>query len=542
MVVKNNFIRSLLFYRIPQLLLIAIVFYLSREYLFNLMCNLTGITERDRLFYGLTSLIVYGGLLFAWVMIAFTTLRSQQYLKLTGRCFGYDSRQYKRDYFSLVDYFKDANPYKMDEESLPLENWRQAEGVILGHLGPRLVKRKSSGEGNFMTIGRPGSHKTTSQIVPTALRFKGSCLVLDIKGDVLKWTKGKRKLLIFNPDKAEGSYHYNVFEGIAKMSLSDRRTFIENIANIIVQDSGSTKAEDSNYFVSGGRDFFCGIALAMLHEDINVTFPEVVYAILHGNAFDWVLNVEAGNCEEAQEYLVSYKGSNEKNVAGCYNCLAKAVRPFNSGALKELLDGKGKCISPKALEKGYDVYIEIPQDKIGIYSPITTIIVQNFMTAFLQRTDQSSGKKLRDIILLLDEFPQLRFDFDTLSMALSTLRSKAVSVFMAQQSIAQIEGRYGDAHTREIIDNCAYISIMSIQDPKNREWAQKLIGREKVLKRGTSLNSGSNNNTSSGETVQEAKEYIYEASDFGKIGKDGDDVIIYANGQYIQCQKTNCYE
>ena len=173
MVVKNNFIRSLLFYRIPQLLLIAIVFYLSREYLFNLMCNLTGITERDRLFYGLTSLIVYGGLLFAWVMIAFTTLRSQRYLKLTGRNFGYDSGQYKRGYFSLVDYFKDANPYKMDEESLPLENWRQTEGVILGHLGPRLVKRKSSGEGNFLTIGRPGSHKTTSQIVPTALRFKG---------------------------------------------------------------------------------------------------------------------------------------------------------------------------------------------------------------------------------------------------------------------------------------------------------------------------------------------------------------------------------
>ena len=163
------------------------------------------------------------------------------------------------------------------------------------------------------------------------------------------------------------------------------------------------------------------------------------------------------------------------------------------------------------------------------------------MSAFMQRSDQATGEKLRPIIMLLDEFPQLHFDFDTLSQALSTLRSKSVTLFLAQQSIAQIKGRYGEAHCREIIDTCAYISFMSIQDPKSREWAQRLIGRQKVLKRGTSINSGGAN-ASSGESVQELMEYIYEAADFGYIGPDGEDVIIYANGKYIQCQKTNCYE
>ena len=539
MVKKDTFIAAVFYYCIPQFILLAAILFFAHEMIFHLFCDFLGITKANQRFYGLLGTITDAALIAAWCAFVFTTLRSKRYKKLTGRNFGYDSGQYKRSYFDLVNYFQNANPYKIDENTLPAQNWKEAEGVILGHKGERLVKRDSSGVGNLAVFGLPGSHKTTSQIIPTALRFEGSCLVIDIKGDVLHWTKEERNVKIFNPDQGDGSCHYNPFEGIDFMNISERRIFIENISNILVQDS--TGKEGDNYFTSGARDFFCGIALAMLHKDITTTFPDVVYGILHRNAFDWVLDVEAGDCEEAQEYLVSYKGSNEKNVAGCYNCLAKAVRPFNSGALKELLDGQGNCISPKSLENGYDVYIEIPQDKIKIYAPITTIIVQNFMSAFMQRSDQATGEKLRPIIMLLDEFPQLHFDFDTLSQALSTLRSKSVTLFLAQQSIAQIEGRYGEAHCREIIDTCAYISFMSIQDPKSREWAQRLIGRQKVLKRGTSINSGGAN-ASSGESVQELMEYIYEAADFGYIGPDGEDVIIYANGKYIQCQKTNCYE
>lgn len=535
-----KFFKKMLFYKVHLYLILGIAFVMISNLLLEELNALTVHSPRDRVFALTNQYVVYGGLFILWILFVFNNLRSCLYFKHTGRNFYRDSHDFERGYYSLVSYFRDANPYKMDEEKLPIANWKSSEGVILGKKGKRLIHRPSSGEGNFLLIGRPGSHKTTSQIIPTALRFGGSCLVIDIKGDVLRWTKGTRKIKIFNPDNALNSCYYNVFDGISELNISERKIFVENLANVIVQD-GSSTTDDGNYFISGGRDYFCGISLFLLHKNIHTTFPEVVEAILHGNAIDWVLDVESGECEEAKEYLLSYKGSNEKNVAGCYNCVAKAVRPYNSGDLKVLLSGNGDCISPQDLENGYDIYLEIPQDKIAIYSPITTIIVQNFMTHFMRRKDQAHGQKLRDIIMLLDEFPQLKFDFQTLSMALSTLRSKAVSIFMAQQSIAQIEGQYGDAHTREIIDNCAYISIMSIQDPTNREWAQRLIGREKVLKKGTSSNTGGTH-SSSGQSAQESMEYIYEAADFGYIGKKGDDVIIYANGKYIQAQKTNCFE
>ena len=108
--------------------------------------------------------------------------------------------------------------------------------------------------------------------------------------------------------------------------------------------------------------------LYMLHENIHTTFPEIITALLHGNAIQWVKQIVASDCDEAKDYLGSYYGTNEKNVSGCYNTACVAVRSLNAGALNILLDSSNYSLSPQDLEDGYDIYIEIPQDKIKQYS------------------------------------------------------------------------------------------------------------------------------------------------------------------------------
>lgn len=153
-------------------------------------------------------------------------------------------------------------------------------------------------------------------------------------------------------------------------------------------------------------------------------------------------------------------------------------------------------------------------------------------------------------MFLLDEAVQLNLDYKILSKAMSTLRSKKVSLFLLMQSVAQLEGRYGEAHAREIIDLCAYISVFNAQDPKSREYFQKLVGRRKTLKRSTALSSsdGNKNNTSS-ISVSEVDEYIFEAADFGDLNiknkrskKITHRVMVYANGKYVLGETTPCYE
>ncbi len=178
------------------------------------------------------------------------------------------------------------------------------------------------------------------------------------------------------------------------------------------------------------------------------------------------------------------------------------------------------------------------------------IITSNFLQAFQRRKDVASGQQIRPILMMLDEFIQLKIDFDLLSQAMSTLRSKKISLFLLLQSVASLENRYGEDQTREIIDLCSYISVFNAQDPKSREYFQKLVGKRKMLKKNTSLSSsssGQSTNQSSGTNVNEEEEFIFHEADFGDLNlKKGKKIIhrvlVYAEGKYILGETTPYYE
>ncbi|SFQ35982.1 Type IV secretory pathway, VirD4 component, TraG/TraD family ATPase [Lachnospiraceae bacterium XBB1006] len=560
---KNSFLSGIIYYHIPQLLIIGIFAYCFSDYFFQLFCMLTSTEERDFL-YNPLHIFTYLMLFTGWVYIAFVTLRNRRYKWLTNRSYPSDHAKFHKTYSELVAFWTTNDKYRMNVESLPIEDWHKADGVILAKYRDKagnyhLIKRDSNADGNLASFGLPGSGKSTTQAATTFRRFnahlkKGGCGVfaISIKGDLLNFVKGKRKnIKVFTPDKEEGSWHYNPLEGVAQMSQTERRSFAENMSIIICPDE---QGENSTFFVSGARDYLCGTMLYLLYlHDIGeregeLKFHEIVDAILSGNVFDVTMTIKNSGCAIAAEYTNSYEGSSEKNVSGIYNHLCKKVRPFNTGALRVLFDGEGECIHPEDLNTG-DIVIDVPQDKYSIYAPAMAIIVTNFLMAFMRREDVSANKKVVPIMFLLDEAVQLNLDFNLLSQAMSTLRSKKVSIFLLMQSVAQLEGRYGEAHARELIDLCAYISVFNAQDPKSRRYFQELVGRRKMLKRSTSLSSSANNNNSSGTSVSEADEFIFEAADFGDLNihdtKTGEitkyQVLVYANGKYILGETTPCY-
>lgn len=562
---KNSLIVGLVYYRIPHFIALGLALYLLRDYIFQLLCSLT-VTEEGDMFYGLFRYGVYAALAAGWTALSFVTIRNRRYKWVTDRSYPKDHVQYNKSYTELIEFFKNNDKYRMNIEALPIEDWHYSDGVILCKYKDkagnyRLVKRDSMADGNLASFGLPGSGKSTSQAAPTFLRFnarkkKGGCGVfaISIKGDLLNFVKGKRKnIKVFTPDKEEGSYHYDPLEGVAQMTQTDRRSFVENMSIIIYPDE---QGENSAYFVTGARDYFCAIVhyLLYLHDtgkrEGELKFPEIVDAILSGNVFDVTMTIKSSGCAIAGEYSNSYEGSSEKNVSGIYNHLCKKIRPFNTGALRALFDGEGECIHPEDLNTG-DIVIDVPQDKYSIYAPAMAIIITSFLMAFMRRDDVSSKKNIVPVMFLLDEAVQLNLDFSLLSQAMSTLRSKKVSIFLLMQSVAQIEGRYGEAHAREIIDLCGYISVFNATDPKSRRYFQELVGTRGVMKRTTSMSLSGNNNQTSGTSVaDDPEEPIFKAADFGNLNvydkKTGriirHQVLVYANGKYILGETTPCFE
>ena len=473
-----------------------------------------------------------GILLFLVVIKVYSIyIKSKIYQINTGRSYPRDFFATRMKWRELLNFYIDADPYRIDERTLPFANWRDSEGIIFGKTKTgRIVKRDTNDKGNVACFALPGGGKTSSQIIPTAICFGGSVFAIDIKGDIYNAAKDYRRIKLFDPENPDISWQFNPLEGIEDMSLAERVSYISNTAITLIPEEG----DKSKYFTDGGRDFFCGITLYLLAQDLHTSFPSIVKAIVNGNYADWVRRIKDSDCNEAKEFTDSYFGTNEANVAGAYGTAVKRLRPLATGNLYTLLGNDKDSISPKDLDEGIDIYIRLPQEKIQLYAPITTLMVQMFTTAFMQRPDETSDPTMRPIVFLLDEFHQLNFDLDTITSSMATLRSKKVTLFISLQSIAQLETRYGKAGARQIIDCCAYISVMGAQEPESRKFFADLIGTRKVLKVSTSkelsLQSRKKN-----RSIHESEEPIFKPADFGHLN---DDVVVIANGKYIRAKKT----
>lgn len=431
----------------------------------------------------------------------------------------WDALRYNKSLIQIADFRRNADNYKLDITAYPEQSWRNTDGIILGSVDGRCIHRPTHAEGNLALFALPGAGKTTAQIIPTALQFGGSVLAIDIKGDILRATKDYRNIKIFAPDDPTTSSHFDPFANLQKMTRTERKNYLEQLAAIMIPSAGSGK--DAEFFTEGGRNFFCGVACQMYDLDPTTTFADVISTLVYalkGDGNEIVAKIYANGTPDARSYLASYKRANDRNTAGCYNHCVTALRKIAD--LLPILNDDGDCISIDTLTAGYDVYLEIPQDKIAIYAPVVSLVVQAFLTGFMQRQDAADIN--RPILFLLDEFAQLRLDFATVATALSTLRSKSVSLFLAMQSVAQLSNRYTPDKAREIIDTCAYVSVMSAQDPASREYFSKMIGDKKVLRR-------------HGDSAAESTEPILPPAQLGNLN---DQVLIYAHGKYCFADKT----
>lgn len=490
-----------------------------------------------RSFYPNYHKLLYLGLWGVWIFLAFNMFLKGIYYRVTDRDFFSDKAHFNRSFFELLHYFKDADPHKLNLRHFPEETWKESSDFILGQSDGKLIVVPADKEYNVAIFGPPGSGKTAGPVITNACQFDGSVLAVDIKGDIYNYVSKntKRNILLFCPEKPSESCHYNPLAGINEMSSTERKLFIQNMASVLIP---ANNPNGENYFEEAGQDFFRGIVHLLLSENPNISFPEIIHAILPTSYDYWGQRVENSDCREAKEIIMAFKGNNEKNLSGAYKALTKGLEPFSNVVLDELLSPKGRCLSFKNLEGGFDIYLQISQEHLDAYAPIFTLIIQSFSTAFTKRADSSSGQKIRPILMLLDEFPQLTFSYNLINSNLSTLRSKAVKIVIIQQNIAQLEKKYGRDGSRVLIGNCHYQLILGSNDPESSKRYSDLFGEKRVLK---SSNTLSYRDKNASRSTMETIESVYPPTDFSALPSENK-VIIFYDGKHTKVDKINCYK
>src|SRR5690606_32187010 len=130
-----------------------------------------------------------------------------------------------------------------------------------------------------------------------------------------------------------------------------------------------------------------------------------------------------------------------------------------------------KAINPTLLERGEDVFLQIPEHKLEQWRGLLSLIVQQFLKHFERRPDGTATP----VLFLLDEFARLG-KIEVISNGLATLRSKKVHICILTQSLAQIDAIYGKVQRQVIADNCSYKAILRATDAETQEYFSKLVG------------------------------------------------------------------
>ena len=540
MVKKHGFWYFVKYYNLLIYLAFAVVLFLVKDYVFLLMCQLMQVTSERSIFYKINELLTPLMLIALWGFIFFYNTREKAYRYRTGRSFGYDSGHYHRTYSELVDYFKDADPMAMDIESLPTMKWQDSSGLIFGKKNGKLISFEPNKNGiSAMVWGAPGDGKTTSTIITSCRQFglkktasgklvqKGAVMVTDLKGDIYEANKKYRRIKRFSTIHWQESAHYDPLVEARKMKPADRAVFLENLSITIIPEDGSS---DSKYFVDGARDFFTGIAVYLLNKDNTISFSSIIEEIVIGNYSKWVLEIMQSEDKLAQSYTNHFYGENERNCAGCYSKGVSCCRLFSSDIMKHLLNNEGDVISPADLENCIDIYIQIDPNTITLMAPVIAMLYQSFMSAMLYRKEGQAPP----IAFVMDEFGQIPA-MPVIAQSAALMRAYNCSLLFSCQSLAMIEKHYGVAGRKLLMDCVKVNCFLSIMDPDTRDWASRLIGTRKVLK--ISNSEQQTQNGTSGRSVTEAREKVFEPEEFGDL-PNTDELIIYYKGKYIKAEKT----
>lgn len=114
-----------------------------------------------------------------------------------------------------------------------------------------------------------------------------------------------------------------------------------------------------------------------------------------------------------------------------------------------------------------NVFLCISQDRLEQWGGVLRLMITQLIRQLERRPEKYSpqGRDMKPFLLLLDEFPLLG-KMDVIQNAMTTLRSKNVTLYIVVQSIAQLDEAYGANIRKILVDNCQYKAILQVTEPE----------------------------------------------------------------------------
>ncbi len=149
-------------------------------------------------------------------------------------------------------------------------------------------------------------------------------------------------------------------------------------------------------------------------------------------------------------------------------------------------------------EKPMSVYLRWPERDLLALSPLVRLLWGSLIDELITTYDKAEGKGCKPVLLLVDEAG--RTAIPSLADHATTVVGRGVSLWVAIQSISQLEAVYGKARAQVLKDNMESQIYYRPTDLATAEYLEQRLGRKSGYARSQTVREGAE--TSQGRSEQ----------------------------------------
>ncbi|MBB2842104.1 UNVERIFIED_ORG: type IV secretion system protein VirD4 [Rhizobium etli] len=388
-----------------------------------------------------------------------------------------------------------------------------------------------------------GGYKTTSNVVPTALRYTGPLICLDPSTEVApmvvehRMRALNREVMVLDPTNP--IVGFNVLAGIE--TSRQKEEDIVGMAHMLLSESLRFESSTGSYFQSQAHNLLTGLLahvmlapgyvgrrnLRSLRQIVSEPEPSVL-AMLRDIQ-------EHSETAFIRETLGVFTNMTEQTFSGVYSTASKDTQWLSLDNYAALVCGN--AFKPSDIVSGRkDVFLNIPASILRSYPGIGRVIIGSLINAMTQ----ADGAFTRRALFMLDEVDLLGY-MRVLEEARDRGRKYGISMMLMYQSVGQLERHFGKDGATSWIDGCAFASYAAIKALDTARNVSAQCGEMTVEVKASSRNLGwdsRNGGTRKSESLNYQRRPLIMPHEITQSMRKDEQIIIVQGHSPIRCGRA----
>ncbi|KQY15036.1 conjugal transfer protein TraG [Rhizobium sp. Root73] len=435
--------------------------------------------------------------------------------------------------------------YRVDKEiihQIPFDpNDRSTWGQ--GGKASLLTYKQDFDSTHMLFFAGSGGYKTTSNVLPTALRYTGPLICLDPSMEVAPMVIEHRNRVLSREvmvlDPANPTMGFNVLDGVE--TSARREEDIVGIAHMLLSESGRPESSTGSYFQNQAHNLLTGLlAHVMLSPEYggrrNLRSLRRIVSEPEPSVLAMLRDIQ-DNSQSAfiRETLGVFTNMTEQTFSGVYSTASKDTQWLSLDSYAALVCGDA-FKSSEIVTGNKDVFLNIPASILRFYPGIGRVIIGSLINAVVQ----ADGGFKRRALFMLDEVDLLGY-MRVLEEARDRGRKYGISLMLMYQSVGQLERHFGKDGATSWIDGCAFASYAAIKALDTARNVSAQCGEMTVEVQGRSRNIGwdaKNSGMRKSESVNLQRRPLILPHEITQSMRKDEQIIIVQGHSPIRCGRA----